>query len=47
MLVSRHQGFAIEYVYVQVMRVLREVAAHDGNKVVHLLLIGLAEPHPA
>ena len=26
MLVSRHQGFTIEHVYVQVMRVLREVA---------------------
>ncbi len=43
MLVSRHQGFAVKYIYVQMMRILREVSAHDGNKVVHLLLIGLAE----
>ena len=43
MLVSRHQGFAVEHIYVQVVRILREIAAHDGNQIVHLLLIGLAE----
>ena len=43
MLVSRQQRFTVEYVYIQVMCILREVAAHDGNQIVHLLLTGLAK----
>ena len=43
MLVGCHQRLAVENVDVQMMRVLREITAHDGDEVIDLLVLGLAE----
>ena len=43
MLVGRHERFAVHDVDIQVVRVLRKVAAHDRDQIVHAFLVGLAE----